>query len=337
MSSTSKRVLSVLLTVAIFAYLLHRMPYDQLGSALAGADYSTFLLLMVPHGILYFCWDTLVLWCVVRWFHSPVRYWDLLPVRAASYVVAVFNTNVARAAVAGYLARRTRTPFMQLGSSVIFLLMTEFTHLVGWATIGVLLKRAEMPAGLLWVPPGVALFWIVFLLYTRLNLTPWGLVRALVSPEAGSRAGGGIRDWNIFRTFRLAPVKRYWQVVLVRCPMFAASLVIHYYAARSFGLHIPFYDLLMFLPVIFMIAALPITVARLGTTQAAWILFFGHVAPAAQLLAFSLAAHLTFTITRAGIGGLFLWRAYTDLTGDASRVHGVGADPSLRGSASVGS
>ena len=48
-----------------------------------------------------------------------------------------------------------------------------------------------------------------------------------------------------------------------------------------------------------MLAALPVTVAHLGTTQAAWIFFFSQYAPAPRLLAFSLAAHLVFAFTRA--------------------------------------
>src|SRR5438270_12160438 len=92
--------------------------------------------------------------------------------------------------------------------------------------------------------------------------------------------------------------------------MFAVSLGAHYYAAHAFGIHIPFGRMLTFLPVIFMAAALPVTVAHLGTTQAAWIFFFGQYASAPRLLAFSLAAHLTFASTRAIIGLIWLPVAY---------------------------
>ena len=95
--------------------------------------------------------------------------------------------------------------------------------------------------------------------------------------------------------------------------MFVVSLVAHYYAARAFGFHIPFGHLLVFLPVIFMLAALPVTVAHLGTTQAAWVLFFSQYASAPQLLAFSLAAHLVFASTRAMLGLAWLPWAYLNL------------------------
>src|SRR5581483_6317268 len=90
-----------------------------------------------------------------------------------------------------------------------------------------------------------------------------------------------------------------------------------------------------FLPVIFMAAAIPVTVAHLGTTQAAWLYFFGAYAPAPRLLAFSLAAHLTFTATRALLGLAWLPAAYGDLfaAGDADRQRrGASSREILQGS-----
>jgi hypothetical protein len=143
----------------------------------------------------------------------------------------------------------------------------------------------------------VAAAWLVFFAYTRL------LVR---------------RDWQILRTLRRATLAQYAAIVLLRAPMFLVSLVAHYYGARAFGLHIPFAQMLTFLPVIFMAAAIPVTVAHLGTTQAAWLYFFAAYAAAPRLLAFSLAAHLTFTATRALLGLLWLPAAYGDLVSSAA-------------------
>ena len=108
--------------------------------------------------------------------------------------------------------------------------------------------------------------------------------------------------------------------------MFAVALCAHYYAAHAFGIYIPFGRMLTFLPVIFMAAALPVTVAHLGTTQAAWIFFFGQYAPAPRLLAFSLAAHLCFASTRALLGLLWLPVAYGDLMSAAGRPVGYSTD-----------
>jgi hypothetical protein len=296
-------VAGVLLTVAILALVLRKVPLDRLLSAVQDANYGLFLAVMAPNVIFYFSWDTLVLWKAVGWFHGRLPYTDLLPVRAASYVVGFFNTNAGRGTLAAYLWRRLDVPILELSGTVIFLLLTEYTHLVIWAMLGVLAFQSAVTASLLPIAGAVAGFWMLFFAYTKLHVTPWRAVRWLFAP----------REWQLFRTFRQAPVKRYAQVVVLRMPMFVVALCAHYYAARAFGIHIPFGHLLTFLPVIFMVAALPVTVAHLGTTQAAWIYFFGQFAPAPKLLAFSLVAHLTFSLTRAALGLLWLPVAYGDL------------------------
>lgn len=307
------RLMPAVVTVAVFWFIFNRVPLERLLVALRDADHARFLALMIPNTLVYFCWDTLVLAVAIRWFHGPIRYAELLPARAVSYVVALFNTNLARGALAGYLSRRLRQPFLQLGSTVIFLVLTEYTHLVTWVTIGLLLSGSQTPADLLWIPPAVAGFWLVFLLYTRFGVRPWDVVRLVRHGRLWPKAAGGVREWSLFRTFRIAPLRRYGQTVLLRMPMFFASLCFHYFAAQAFGIHIPFVQMVAFLPVIFMIAALPITVMHLGTTQAAWIYFFSSHAPPERLLAFSLAAHATFTVTRALVGLVFTPRAYNDL------------------------
>ena len=284
-----RSTIAAALTIGIFALILRRVPFSALTAALRDADYRTFLALMIPNTLFYFTWDTLVLAVVIRWFHGPVPYRDLLPVRASSYVVGFFNTNLGRGALAAYLCRRLRAPFLELGSTVIFLVLTEYTQLVLWSMLGLIGFRADVSRSLVGVAAAVALFWIV--------------VRVAFAP----------RSWSIVRTFRLATFWQYVQIVALRAPMFFVSLCLHYYAARAFGIRIPFVQMLTFLPVIFMLAALPVTVAHLGTTQAAWIFFFGQWASAPRLLAFSLAAHLVFSATRALVGVLWMPAAFADL------------------------
>src|SRR5580765_3376655 len=152
---------TVLLTAGIFALILRRVPFAALGEALRDADYRLFLALMIPNALFYFAWDTLVLSVVIRWFHGAVSYRRLLPVRAASYVVGFFNTNLGRGAMAAYLSRQLHAPFLELSSTVIFLVLTEYTQLVVWAMLGLLGPRADVSRSLLAVAGGVAAFWLV--------------------------------------------------------------------------------------------------------------------------------------------------------------------------------
>ena len=309
-----RRLLPLFLTAGFFYLVAQRIPTGRLLNALDEADHVTFLALMIPNAIIYIAWDTLVLATAVRWFHGPIRYQDLLPVRAASYIVSVFNTNAGRGALAVFVGRLLNRPFLQIGSTVIFLVLTEYTHLVAWATLGILGFGWDLTRPLLWVPPAVAGFWLLFFAYARAGR----LYEGAAAPGEG--VATRVTQWltapwrgSLLRTFRLAPPRRYVQIVLLRAPMFFVSLSLYYFAAPAFGFSIPFGPLLTLLPVVFMVAALPISVARLGTTQAAWILLFGGFAPLERLLAFSLATALIFSLTRALVGIMLLPLAYRDL------------------------
>lgn len=313
-------------TVTILYLILARVPYGRLVTVLHEADYALFLTCMVANGIIYVAWDTLVLTVALRWFHGPVRYAEVLPVRAASYIVALFNTNAARASLAVFVSRILREPLLPIGSTVIFLLLTEYTHLALWATLGIVGFGSDATRPLLWVPPVVAAFWLMFFAYARAG-------RASAPGRGAARSGISgwvLAPWRsaLLNTFRIAPARRYGQMIALRAPVFFVSLCLHYFAAPAFGFSIPFGELVTFLPVVFMVAALPITVARLGTTQAAWVLLFGHAAAPERLLAFSVAAHLTFALTRALAGIILLPRAYSDVI-KPSRSHGADADALL--------
>ena len=211
---TRARLTAGLLTLVILALIARKVPIDRFAAALRDADYATFLAFMVPNVVFYFCWDTLVLRTALRWFHGDVPYRDLLPVRAASYVVGFFNTHAGRGTLAAYLWRRLDAPFLELGSTVIFLLLTEYTHLILWAMLGILAFRSEVTASLLPIAAAVAGFWIVFFAYTRLRLTPAKAIKWLFAP----------REWQLFRTFRRATAARYLSIVVLRMPMFAVAV-----------------------------------------------------------------------------------------------------------------
>jgi hypothetical protein len=313
-----RRAVPFVLTAAFIVYVLQRIPYQRLVTALSEANYVWFLALVVPNALLYIAWDTLVVATAIRWFHGPVRYAELLPVRASCYIVSMFNSNVGRGALAVFLARLLNQPALQTGSTVIFLVLTEYTHMVLWGTIGILVFSGEATRPLLFVPPIAAGCWLIFFVYAR-------AARAYSNPsgQAGSTTLRVLTaPWRgpLMHSFRLAPLRRYVQIVLLKAPMFFVSLCLYYFAAPSFGFHLPFGYMLTFLPVVFMVATLPITVTRFGTVQAAWVLLFGSFAPAERILAFSLAADLTFAVTRAIVGTLLLPLAYRDLAGPAARV-----------------
>ena len=290
-----KRLWPLVLTVAIFVVIFLRIPFGRLVDGLSHARLLPFLALMGTFSVVFFAIDTLVLTKMVRWFHGPLAYRDLLPVRAATYIVSIVNTQLAQGALALYIHRRFMTPLAEIAGTVAVLILLEVTQLVLFATVGMLVFPNEVPAGLLYGPLALAAVWAVLLLALR---GPWS-DRFAANP--------------FLRTFRSATPAQLLVVLALKASTFVLALLVHSLALPLFGVHIPTPRLLAFLPIVFMVAALPLTVAHLGTSQAAWIYFFNDYAPEADLLAYSLAAHLTFMLANGMLGLIFLPQTYADL------------------------
>jgi hypothetical protein len=294
------RLAPVVLTLAIFLVIFWRIPFAEFWRALSGARLLPFLALMGSFSLCFFLVDTFVLSRMIRWFHGPLPYRRLLPVRAVTYLVSIVNTQLAQAALALYIHRRFRTPLGQISSTVAMLILLEATNLILFATAGAMAFPGGPPRVLLLLPLALAAIW-----FLTVGLARGGL----------GRLGQRFQQSVLLSTFRRA---RLWQaaaVLALKGSVFFLSLLVHGQALALFGVAIPFLPLLAFLPIVFLVAALPVTVAHLGTSQAAWIFFFGRYAPEADLLAYSLVSHLTFMLTNATFGVLFLPTAYHDLFG----------------------
>ncbi len=295
-----RRTLPIVLTVAIFAVIFLRIPFGRFVAALAGARLVPFVATIGAFSLFYFAIDTLVLTKLVRWFHGPILYRQLLPARATTYLVSIVNTQLAQGALALYLHRRFATPLGEISGTIAVLILLEITQLVLFATAGMALLPSRVPPELVVVPFALAAVWVLLwaLLRGRLVSAAW-LDRVRASPAA--------------QTFLRVTPGQLATVLALKAPILLASVVVHHTVLGFFGIRVPFVELLAFLPIVFMVAALPLTVAHLGTSQAAWIYFFGARAAEADLLAYSLASHLTFMLANGALGLLFLPRAYADL------------------------
>jgi Lysylphosphatidylglycerol synthase TM region len=310
------RLAPIALTAAIFLVIFWRIPFAEFWRALSGARLLPFLALMTSFSLCFFLMDTFVLGRMIRWFHGPLRYRDLLPVRAATYLVSIVNTQLAQAALALYIHRRFHTGLGPIASTVAALILLEATNLILFATAGAFAFPGGPPALLTALPIVVAAIWI-----------------ALVGVARGGlgRFGRSVQEAVLLSTFRRITCVQGAAILALKGSVFLLSLLIHGRALALFGIDIPLLTLLASLPIVFLVAALPVTVAHLGTSQAAWIFFFSQYAPPADLLAYSLAAHLTFMLTNATFGLLSLPRVYRDL------FRGYRADPASAHAGNAGS
>ena len=312
-SSIRQRLFKLLpwfITLAIFIIIFRRVPIPELLEALQQARLLPYLALMAPYSMIYCLIDTFVLTQAVTWFHKPVRYARILPVRAAAYILSLLNPGLGQGGTAFYIHRREGMPFLEMVGTIIFLVVIEFGQLALYAAIGIFIVQPQLTA--IFAP-----FYVVFiaafaiaLTYVRHGFAPLIRVLETLSRLVGREItfayrSGGPRV-RILHTLQTAGVRHYLLALFYKAPNFFIAILVHYLAVQQFGLQIPFLALLAFLPVVFLAASLPITVAHLGTSQAAWLFFFSSYGAEARLLAYSLTAHFTFMALNSLIGLCFL-------------------------------
>ncbi len=266
--------------------------------ALAGANLVPYLAIMLPYSVLYLLVDTFCVTRVINWFNCRVAYADILPIRATTYLLTLLNSPLGQGGIAVYLNRRDGIPFLEVASSVLFLMFVEVYQLTVFSSLGVAF------AGRAFDQP-FAMVYVVLYAYLALHLVFFWLF--------GPRLEG-VPAARMLRAFRLARPRHYLLLLLYKSPNFLMATVVYYFALKCFGMHLPYFELLFYLPIIFFSAALPIGAAHLGAPQFLWLYFFKDRAPEASLLAFSLCTHFIFMIMNASLGLPFLPRASRELT-----------------------
>ncbi len=299
------RLLPWLVSALCFAFLFTRidaaaraegsraLPY--LLSVFARVEWGRWLALMAPYSLFYFLVESTVIWRVINWFHTPIRFGDILPVRASTYILSILNEQVGKGAMALYLHRREGVPGWQVGSSMLFLMLCEFFYLLTWALIGYALAGDS-------VPPEFALL-------------PWIAAVALPALAAFGYAVRAERfaDVQLLHSFRRAGPRHYAAVLLLRSPAMIAAAFVYAGAAHLFGLPASPGQMLALLPLIFFGAATPGPLRSVAVLM--WAVFVFPDRPA-EATAFGLVMHNFFIFFNATIGLVFLRRVNRELIGE---------------------
>jgi hypothetical protein len=254
------------------------------------AQWGKFLLLMAPYSLFYCAVDSAVVRQAVTWFNVPVRYRDVFPIRATTYILTLLNTQLGQGGLAVFLHKRYGIPFWQITGTVLVLLLVEMYQLALYSFLGASLTGELGRAVSTWFYVGLAAYLVFHLWYFS-------------RPRTGKIGG-----MQVLQTFFRAQPGQYVLLLLMKTPNLLAAVTVYWLALPLFGIHLPFMAILTYLPLIFFCAAMP-AAAKLGPAQFAWVYFFGERADKEALVAYSLAAHLTFLVMNALLGLCFLHQA----------------------------
>ena len=275
--------------------------WQYLVAFFAGADWAFWLALMIPYSVFFFLVDSHATWRVIRWFNAPdLKLGNVLPIRASAYILSLVNEQVGKGAMSLYLLKTYEVPGWRALSSMIFLGLIEIYQLLLFSAIGVaanfdLVREASTVLPLSVILPSIM---VVAALYLPVHIVYF---------RTGS---GGLRETNILTAFRQARPIHYLLVVLFKAPNLIGAVIVYTFALELFQVEVSLGQMLAFLPVIFLAAALPLPF-HAGALLLWTVLFPDYP----EVAAFSFVMHTFFVLFNASIGVLFLPRANKELFG----------------------
>jgi len=302
------RLVFLIITLGCFVYLYFRLNGAAAREGLSLLEYMTqvfanvqwipWLGLMMAYSCLYFLIDTLVITKALNWFIEPLKYRDILPIRASAYIISVFNEQIGKGAMAYYLNKRDQVPGWEVGSVMLFIMFCEMFYLLIWATIGFFFSSSNLPEVFNIIPfiaAGALVFFTLWLLYFRGVLLP----------------DNQFRNKRILHAFKLASLKHYALFFLLRSPALITAVFVYTIALNLFGVEASFLSLLGYLPVIFFAATVPTPMRAAAITF--WVILFPE--NEGQMAAFGFVQHNFFILFNALIGVVFWRRAQRELFG----------------------
>lgn len=254
--------------------------------------------------------DGTAMWYGFLSFRMKMTWKDIVLARTARMVLDSVASLLGQAGLGIHIARRYQVPAGPAAGMVMFLFFLEIYGMIALSSLAFPLLFLHH-SGRMLPPPFrfaillLALAWPAFVLVILL----------------GRRAG----ETPVLQRLHLASLLQPLQslaprqlALLLLCKTVLAAWQISLTAAafRIFRLPLPHRELFALMPLAILVSSLPVTPARLGTTQWSWVFFFGHLAPEPALVAMSLLLQFSLNLARWLIGSAVL----PFLVGDPNRV-----------------
>ena len=255
-----RKVLPWVVAVGLMGYLFYKIPLDSLAQELRQMDWPFLLLVVLFVDLGAWLTDSWATSRVFTWFLAPVSFKEFLPVRAATYLMAILNYNLGQAGMVYYVHRVKKVPLADVTGVVLIMMGTIILLLSALSVVGVafgLDEQARQYSTLLLSLGGGALIYFVVI-----GLKPrWIAHRPLVKV--------------LFRVGVLGHLK----AAAVRMPHVAIVVFTHFLALRCFDITVPMGPGLILIPVILLVTSLPLAPFGFGTGQYTAVAFFSRYAP----------------------------------------------------------
>jgi len=286
-----QRGLPIAVSGIVLVWLLARVDLSAVWTAIDARVAA----IMIP-SLLLFAFATLgIEACSIRRLVPDSRadfdLWSAARIKCASYLPGVIHYTLGVGGLAVLLRRRAALSLIDAVGIVLLIASTDLLIVLTAAAISAA-EIGQFPAG---VRTGLVAFVVV------------GFFGGLALLRAPGSLGPleRVRSLAIFEGLRRLPTGRLIELLGLRA-LFSACFVAGCASAFiAFEVPAPPAQLIGGVMLVALVAALPIAVAGLGTSQAAFVYLFSDVAPAERLLAMSLVLSFGIVLVRATMGLVF--------------------------------
>lgn len=307
----SRTVLSYLVAGGIIWWVARGIRPAALAGQLAHARAGLFLATAALATAAWFFGEAVLLSRLFTYFHHRTGVREMIVPMGAQYFLQTVNAGLASSALIVFLKRCKGVPWLTGGFTLLFQAFIDFTVMVLMALVGLAAAPVVHPH---------ALGWGLVAVLGALWSVAWFWMRG----RPRSAFGQWLYDRPSMRSFRQARLSYFVSLSLIRAIIFAMQGFALYFEMRAFHIHVPLQMALAFTPVILLITSLPLAPVGLGTEQAAMVLCFHAFAPAADLIAMSLAVSVSNILFRMGFGAIYL-RPYLRLVGPIEVADAAGS------------
>jgi uncharacterized membrane protein YbhN (UPF0104 family) len=246
-----RRALPYVVCAAALIWVALSTPMGEVGRAFEHVSWWRVLAIAVPFILALLVADAFALWVGLRVsLRVKPPFKDVVLVRGASYLLALVNYSAGQGGIVWFLHRRDGVPLARATGAVLLTTGAFLLAVVGAVAAGLALEA---------VPEARSLHWLLWLVAIGL---PIYLAIIVVRPRWLAR-------YALLQPLFDAGVLGTLAATASRVVHLAVLIVAHAMVYRLFGIALPVRAALVLLPIIFLVQAMPIAPAGLGTTQAA--------------------------------------------------------------------
>jgi len=289
-----KLLLQWIAAVVILWLLFRRIPFRDAVAAAANADLWIFVPAAFAVALFRFWTDAAtVAWAVTR-FHTPFPGREARSVYALVNVVNIVNWGLGVAVMLRHLRRAKGVRLLDSTSTAFLCGHVDGTIKIGIGLGGMAILLAD--------PALRSLAGLVVLLFVG-HLLALGF---LMSERPAWRWARRVREWRLLRTPVRATLRDLAVLVPLRTLNVGLFVVFVWIGLHAFDVPVSPTYLLASMPVVLIVAEIPLTPSGLGTQQAAMLYFYRSVGAEADILAFGILFPVAFMAARLLLGAFYL-------------------------------